>query len=66
MTIAFGRRRLILSLIVAPACPKTIDVPEALDATDKELARINSHMEAAQTRLQWESNAILLGGLRPR
>jgi hypothetical protein len=66
MTIAFGRRRLILSLIVAPACPKTFDIPAAQDATDKELARINSQSIAAQNRLQWESNAILLGGIRPR
>jgi hypothetical protein len=55
-----------LSLIVAPACPKSFDIPAAQDATDKELARINSQSIAAQNRLQWESNAILLGGIRPR
>jgi hypothetical protein len=66
MTIAFGRRRLILSLITAPVGRKSIDVPEALDATDKELARLNSQTEAAKSRLRWESNAIMMGGMRPR
>jgi hypothetical protein len=64
MTLAFGRRRLILSLISAPR--KSIEIPEALDATDKELFRLNSQTAAEKHRLHWESNAILLGGMRTR
>jgi hypothetical protein len=66
MTIAFGRRRLILSLIVAPSSPKTVDVPMAQNATDGELARLNSTISAMEDRRRWEASAILYGGMRPR
>ena len=36
MTIAIGRRRLILSLIVAPSGRKSIEIPVAENATDDE------------------------------
>jgi hypothetical protein len=66
MTIAIGRRRLILSLIVAPSSPKCFDVPLAQDATDEELARLNSTISAMEDRRRWEASAILYGGMRPR
>ncbi len=66
MTIAFGRRRLILSLIVAPSCPKAIDVPMAQNASDDELAHLNSTISALEDRRRWEASAILYGGMRPR
>ncbi|HEY7032725.1 MAG TPA: hypothetical protein VH482_15385 [Thermomicrobiales bacterium] len=66
MTIAIGRRRLIFSLIVAPSCPKTIDIPMAHNATDDELARLNSTISAMEDRRRWEASAILYGGMRPR
>jgi hypothetical protein len=66
MTIALGRRRLILSLIVAPSGQKSIDVPMAQNATDDELARLNSTISAMEDRRRWEASAILYGGMRPR
>jgi hypothetical protein len=66
MTIAIGRRRLILSLIVAPSSPRAIDVPLAQNATDIELAHLNSTISAQEDRRRWEANAILYGGMRPR
>jgi hypothetical protein len=66
MTIAFGRRRLILSLVTAPERSKTINVPAAQNATDQELARLNSMISAAEDRRRWEATAILYGGFRPR
>ena len=66
MTIAIGRRRLILSLIVAPSCPKAIDVPMAQNATDNELARLNNTISVMEDRRRWEASAILYGGMRPR
>jgi hypothetical protein len=66
MTIAIGRRRLILSLIVAPSSPKCFDVPMAQNATDDELARLNNSVGAMEDRRRWEASAILYGGMRPR
>ncbi len=66
MTIALGRRRLILSLIVAPSCPKAFDLPMAQNATDGELAHLNSLNFALEDRRRWEASAILYGGMRPR
>ena len=66
MTIAIGRRRLIFSLIVAPSCPKEIDLPVAQNATDTELARLNNTITAMEDRRRWEASAILYGGMRPR
>ncbi|HEY7034530.1 MAG TPA: hypothetical protein VH482_24550 [Thermomicrobiales bacterium] len=62
MTIAFGRRRLILSLVVVPSHAKSFEVPLAENATDRELARLNGAMRAAEDRVRWEVNAILYGG----
>jgi hypothetical protein len=65
MTIAIGRRRLILSLIVAPS-NKAIDIPVAQNATDAELAHLNGYLRAQEDRRRWEASAILYGGMRPR
>jgi hypothetical protein len=66
MTIAIGRRRLILSLIVAPSTPKSLDVPMAENATDFELAHLTNALTAMEDRRRWEATAILYGGMRPR
>ena len=66
MTIALGRRRLILSFITAPACPKQFDLPMAQNASDDELAHLRSLMSAQEDRRRWEASAILFGGVRPR
>jgi hypothetical protein len=66
MTFAIGRRRLILSLVSAPSVRKTVELPMAQNATDVELARLNSTIAAVEDRRQWEANAILYGGMRPR
>ena len=66
MTIALGRRRLILSLIVAPTCPKQFDLPMAQNATDSELAHLHNLNFAQEDRRRWEASAILYGGMRPR
>jgi hypothetical protein len=66
MTIALGRRRLILSLIVAPSNGKCVDLPMAENATDDELARLNSYVSAVEDRRRWEASALLFGGMRPR
>lgn len=66
MTIALGRRRLILSLIVAPSFEKQFDLPMAQNATDAELAQLRSLNGAMEDRRRWEASAILYGGMRPR
>jgi hypothetical protein len=66
MTIAIGRRRLILSLIVAPPRAKPIRLPMAENASDQELAHLNHVFSVAEDRRRWEANAILYGGMRPR
>jgi len=66
MTIALGRRRLIFSLIVAPACPKKFDLPMAQNATDGELAHLKNLTMFQEDRRRWEASAILFGGVRPR
>lgn len=66
MTIALGRRRLIFSLINVPSIQKAIDVPSAQNATDDELAHLNSTISAFEDRRRWEASAILYGGVRPQ
>ncbi len=65
MTIAFGRRRLIVSLIAAPP-RKVLHIPLAENASDDELARLNGLLAAGEDRRRWEADAVLYGGLRPR
>jgi hypothetical protein len=66
MMIAFGRRRLIFSLITVPSNTKTFDVPLAQSATDTELAHLNGIINAAEDRRRWEAASILYGGMRSR
>ncbi|HEY8446864.1 MAG TPA: hypothetical protein VIL01_07125 [Thermomicrobiales bacterium] len=66
MTIVFGRRRLILTLVSTPPEPKRVAFPEAESATDAELARLGTRSVSVDDRRRWEVTAILYGGFRPR
>jgi hypothetical protein len=66
MTIPFGRRRLIVSLVDASPRRKLFGYSMAINASDAELARLNQFNAAASDRLRWESTAALYGGPRPR
>jgi hypothetical protein len=66
MTIAFGGRRLFLSLISGSGGAKSVNLPATVDATDAELARLNSTINAAENRRRWEASAVLYGGMRQR
>jgi len=61
MTFAIGRRRLTLSFRVEPvrSVKQTLDIPEAMAATDAQLARLGRHA-AEIDRLRWESELALL------
>ncbi len=62
MTFAVGRRRLVVSLRVEPVRPtrqKTIDIPEAIAATDAQLARLGRRTSEVD-RLRWESELAML------
>jgi hypothetical protein len=61
MTFAIGRRRLVVSFRVEPVrrARQTLDIPEAIAATDEQLARIGRHA-AEIDRLRWESELALL------
>jgi len=61
MKIAFGRRLLLLSFITEPPRER---FPSAIQASDSELARLNSRQEAMLDRTRWESNALLYGSVR--
>lgn len=61
MTFAIGRRRLTVSFRVEPvrSTKQTIDIPEAISATDAQLARLGRHA-AEIDQLRWESELALL------
>lgn len=62
MTFAIGRRRLTLSFRVEPVRSvqhPALDIPEAIAATDAQLARLGRHA-AEVDRLRWESELALL------
>jgi hypothetical protein len=63
MSIPFGGRRLVFSmnLFVAPAKPTGPAYPEAVDATDADLARLNRRAEADADRRRWQAQAIFHG-----
>ena len=63
MSIPFGGRRLVFSmnLFVAPAKPAQAEFPEAIDATDADLAKLNRRAEADADRRRWQAQAIFHG-----
>ncbi len=68
MTIPFGGRRLVfsLNLFVTPAqsthhFATSSTFPEAISATDLDLARLNSRAEAEADRRRWQAQAIFHG-----
>ena len=63
MSIPFGGRRLVFSmnLFVAPAKSTSAEFPEAVDATDADLARLNRRAEAEADRRRWQAQAIFHG-----
>lgn len=66
MTIGFGRRRLVMNLVVDQPGLILERYPSAEAATDKELARLKAHRDAKFERTRWESNAALYGVGWPR
>lgn len=64
MTIPVGRRRLVISLVIAPSRKKVFDVPAALDASDGELARLGSLTMLESSRVQREAAVLMYGGFR--
>jgi hypothetical protein len=64
MRIAFGRRQLVVSIVNQPARTRNVEIPMAENATDQELARLNSLQNARLDRARWESNALLYGSIR--
>jgi hypothetical protein len=63
MSIPFAGRRLVFSmnLFVAPAKSASPSYPEAVDATDADLARLNRRAEADADRRRWQAQAIFHG-----
>ncbi len=69
MSIPIGGRRLVfsLNLFVAPAKSKlggpapARRFPEATDASDCDLARLNRRAEAEADRRRWQAQAIFHG-----
>ena len=63
MSIPFGGRRLVFSmnLFVAPAKSTQVDYPEAVDASDAELAKLNRRAGADADRRRWQAQAIFHG-----
>jgi hypothetical protein len=66
MTITFGRRQLIVSLVGKPGIAKNHDFPEFENATDEEIVRFAMHRSGAQERQRQEVSAALFGGLWAR
>ncbi len=63
MSIPFGDRRLVLSmnLFVAPARKAQARYPEAVAASDDDLAKLNRRAEADADRRRWQAQAIFHG-----
>ena len=66
MKIGFGRKVLIVS--VHAAAPdlrsKAFDIGYAIDASDHELARLNTTLNAVRNRTRWETSALQYGAYR--
>ncbi len=63
MNIPFGGRRLVFSmnLFFAPAKPAGAEFPEAVDASDRDLARLNQRAAVDADRRRWQAQAIFHG-----
>jgi len=66
MTIPFGRRRLMIALVAVPPRQRQLAVPEAISASDDELARLGNRRASLADRARWEADVALYGGFRPR
>ena len=64
MTIPFGRRRLILTVAIAPASSRRWDGAAALGATDAELASFARNRAGDVDRVHWEGLRLMYGGAR--
>lgn len=60
MTLAIGRRRLVISFHVEPRRRASIDLPEAMVATDVQLVRLASRRTEAD-RQRLEADLALMG-----
>ncbi len=63
MSIPFGGRRLVFSmnLFVAPVRTAPAKFPEAIDASDAVLAKLNQRAAAEADRRRWQAQAIFHG-----
>jgi hypothetical protein len=66
MTITFGRRQLIVSLVGKPEIVNYNDFPEFEEATDEEIVRFAMHRSGVLERQQQEVHAALFGGIWAR
>lgn len=64
MRIAIGRRQLIVSVVNQPARTRSEEFPMAVNATDQELARLNTRNHARLERARWETSALMYGAHR--
>ena len=64
MRIAIGRRQLVVSVVNQPARTRSEEFPMAVQATDQELARLNTLNHARQERARWETTALMYGSHR--
>ncbi len=66
MRIAIGRRQLVVSVVNDTHHDHVDEFPMAVNASDAELARLNSTRSATVDRARWETSAILYGAARLR
>lgn len=66
MRFSIGRRQLVVSVESACCEDQTASFPMAVNASDAELARLNTLRNLAEDRTRWETNAILYGAVRLR
>jgi hypothetical protein len=63
MSIPFAGRRLVFSmnLFFAPAKAAGAEYPEAVDASDADLAKLNQRAAVDADRRRWQAQAIFHG-----
>jgi hypothetical protein len=66
MRIALGRRQLVVSLVARTEQSSLVEFPMAAEASDVELARLNTLRTLSQDRARWESSALMYGAVRLR